>query len=110
MATRSVLRASRWPYDAFLFFLGCVGRSPRGHPPSASHCPCLVEDGLDGFLPRSELGGDVHQLACVGGGLATHLADQIVVGRASEECTDDVEVSDVGELGVLFEESVDVLT
>jgi hypothetical protein len=68
-----------------------------------------VEDGLDGFLPWSKLGGDVHQLACVGGGLATHLVDQIVAGRADEESTDDVGVGDVGDLGALFGESADVL-
>jgi hypothetical protein len=31
----------------------------------------LPEDGLDRLLARGELGGDVHQLACPGGGLAT---------------------------------------
>jgi hypothetical protein len=31
----------------------------------------LPEDGLDRLLTRGELGGDVHQLACPGGGLAT---------------------------------------
>jgi hypothetical protein len=34
----------------------------------------LPEDGLDRLLARGELGGDVHQLACPGGGLATQLA------------------------------------
>ena len=31
----------------------------------------LPEDGLDCLLARGELGGDVHQLARPGGGLAT---------------------------------------
>jgi hypothetical protein len=31
----------------------------------------LPEDGLDRLLARGELGGDVHQLACPGGSLAT---------------------------------------
>jgi hypothetical protein len=31
----------------------------------------LPEDGLDCLLARGELGGDVHQLACPGGSLAT---------------------------------------
>jgi hypothetical protein len=34
----------------------------------------LPEDGLNRLLTRGELGGDVHQLACPGGGLATQLA------------------------------------
>lgn len=35
----------------------------------------LGENGLDGLLPLSELGGDIHQLACLCEGLATQLAD-----------------------------------
>jgi hypothetical protein len=31
----------------------------------------LLEDGLDRLLTRGELGGDVHQLARLGGSLAT---------------------------------------
>jgi hypothetical protein len=34
----------------------------------------LPEDGLDRLLTRGELGGDVHQLACLGGSLATQFA------------------------------------
>jgi hypothetical protein len=34
----------------------------------------LPENSLDRLLARGELGGDVHQLACPGGGLATQLA------------------------------------
>jgi hypothetical protein len=34
----------------------------------------LAEDGFDRLLTRGELGGDVHQLARLGGGLATQLA------------------------------------
>jgi hypothetical protein len=34
----------------------------------------LPEDGLNRLLARGELGGDVHQLCCPGGGLATQLA------------------------------------
>jgi hypothetical protein len=50
----------------------------------------LGENGLDGLLPLSELGGDIHQLAFLGEGLATQLADQIMVGGAVEECPDDI--------------------
>jgi hypothetical protein len=70
----------------------------------------LVEDGLDSLLSRSEVGGDVHQLVYLGGGLATQLADQIVVGGTSEECSNDVGNGDVGELGVLLGELVNVFT
>jgi hypothetical protein len=35
----------------------------------------LVEDGLDDLSSRSELGGNVHQLACHSGGLATQLSN-----------------------------------
>jgi hypothetical protein len=34
----------------------------------------LLEDGLDRLLTRGELGGDVHQLARLGGGLAAQFA------------------------------------
>jgi hypothetical protein len=37
----------------------------------------LPEDGLDPLLTRGELGGDVHQLACPGGSLATQFAHQV---------------------------------
>jgi hypothetical protein len=50
----------------------------------------LLEDGLNRLLARGELGGDVHQLARPGGGLATQLAHQVVAGGAGEERADDV--------------------
>jgi hypothetical protein len=50
----------------------------------------LPEDGLDRLLSRGELGGDVHQLACPGGGLATQLAHQVAASGASEEHADDI--------------------
>jgi hypothetical protein len=34
----------------------------------------LLEDGFDHLLTRGELGGDVHQLARLGGSLATQFA------------------------------------
>jgi hypothetical protein len=69
----------------------------------------LSEDGLNRLLARGELGGDVHQLARPGGGLATQLAHQVAAGGASEECADDVRVDDVGQLGALLRESPDVV-
>jgi hypothetical protein len=45
----------------------------------------LPEDGLDRLLTRGELGGDVHQLARPGGGLATQLAHQVVASGTGEE-------------------------
>jgi hypothetical protein len=62
----------------------------------------LMEDGLDDLLTRSELGGDIHQFVRLGNGLGIHFADQIVVRGISEECFDDVRVSDVRELGALL--------
>jgi hypothetical protein len=50
----------------------------------------LPEDGLDRLLTRGELGGDVHQLACPGGSLATQLAHQVAASGAGEERTDDI--------------------
>jgi hypothetical protein len=56
----------------------------------------LPEDGLNRLLAGGELGGDVHQLARPGGGLATQLAHRVVAGGAGEERTDDIRVGDVG--------------
>jgi hypothetical protein len=50
----------------------------------------LSEDGLDRLLTRGELGGDVHQLARPGGGLATQLAHQVAASGAGEERADDI--------------------
>jgi hypothetical protein len=60
-------------------------------------------------LARGELGGDVHQLARPGGGLAFQLAHQVAAGGAGEECANDVRVGDVGQLGALLRESPDVV-
>jgi hypothetical protein len=69
----------------------------------------LPEDGLNRLLARGELGGDVHQLARPGGGLATQLAHQVAAGGAGEERADDIRVGDVGQLGALLRESPDVV-
>jgi hypothetical protein len=69
----------------------------------------LPEDGLNRLLTRGELGGDVHQLARPGGGLATQLAHQVAAGGAGEERADDIRVGDVGQLGALLRESPDVV-
>jgi hypothetical protein len=69
----------------------------------------LPEDGLDRLLTRGELGGDVHQLACLGGSLATQFAHQVATSGAGKECPDDIRVSDVGQLGALLRKSLDVL-
>jgi hypothetical protein len=50
----------------------------------------LPEDGLNRLLARGELGGDVHQLARPGGGLAAQLAHQVAAGGAGEERADDI--------------------
>jgi hypothetical protein len=55
----------------------------------------LPEDGVNRLLARGELGGDVHQLARPGEGLATQLAHQVATGGAGEERADDIRVGDV---------------
>jgi hypothetical protein len=69
----------------------------------------LPEDGHDRLLTRGELGGDVHQLAHPSGSLVTQFAHQVVASGAGEERTDDIRVSDVGQLGALLRKSPDVL-
>jgi hypothetical protein len=81
------------------------GRLPAGGPGLL----VLSEDGLNHLLARGEHGGDVHQLARPGGGLATHLAHQVAAGGASEERDDDIRVGDIGQLGALLRESPDVV-
>jgi hypothetical protein len=70
----------------------------------------LPEDGFDRLLTRGELGGDVHQLARLGGSLATQFAHQIAVSGAGEERPDDIRVGDVGQLGTLLRKPPDVLS
>jgi hypothetical protein len=50
----------------------------------------LLEDGFDRLLARGELGGDVHQLARLGGSLAPQFAHQVSAGGAGEERLDDI--------------------
>jgi hypothetical protein len=69
----------------------------------------LWEDGLDRLMTRDELGGDVHQLACPGGSLATQLAHQVAANGAGEERADDIRVGDVGQLGALLRKLPDVV-
>jgi hypothetical protein len=69
----------------------------------------LTEDGFDRLLSRGELGGDVHQLARLGGSLATQLAHQIAASGAGEERPDDIRVGDVGQLSALLRKSPDVV-
>jgi hypothetical protein len=69
----------------------------------------LPEDGLDRLLTRGELGGNVHQLARLGGSLATQLAHQVAASGAGEERADDIRVGDVGQLGALLRKSPDVV-
>jgi hypothetical protein len=50
----------------------------------------LTEDGFARLLTRGELGGDVQQLARLGGSLATQLAHQVAASGAGEERPDDI--------------------
>jgi hypothetical protein len=69
----------------------------------------LPENSLDRLLARGELGGDVHQLALPGAGLATQLAHQFAARGADEERADDIRVGDVGQLGALLRKSPNVV-
>ena len=62
----------------------------------------LPEDGFDRLLTRGELGGDVHQLARLGGSLAAQFAHQVAASGAGEERPNDIRVGDVGQLGALL--------
>jgi hypothetical protein len=62
----------------------------------------LPEDGFDRLLARGELGGDVHQLARLGGSLAPQFAHQVSAGGVGEERPDDIRVGDVGQLSALL--------
>jgi hypothetical protein len=62
----------------------------------------LPEDGFDRLLTRGELGGYVHQFTRLGGCLASQFAYQVPASGAGEECSDDVRVGDVGQLGALL--------
>jgi hypothetical protein len=70
----------------------------------------LLEDGFDRLLTRGELGGDVHQLARLGGSLAAQFARQVAASGAGEERPDDIRVGDVGQLGALLRKPSDVLS
>jgi hypothetical protein len=70
----------------------------------------LPEDGFNRLLTRGELGGDVHQLARLGGSLAAQFAHQVATSGAGEEHPDDIRVGDVGQLGALLRKPPDVLS
>jgi hypothetical protein len=70
----------------------------------------LPEDGLDRLLTRGELGGYVHQFARLDGSLASQFAHQVSASGAGEECPDDIQVGDVGQLGALLRKPPDVLS
>jgi hypothetical protein len=70
----------------------------------------LPKDGFDRLLTRGELGGDVHQLARLGGSLVAQFAHQVAASGAGEERPDDIRVGDVGQLGALLRKLSDVLS
>jgi hypothetical protein len=70
----------------------------------------LPEDGFDRLLTGGKLGGDVHQLARLGGSLVAQFAHQVAASGAGEERPDDIRVGDVGQLGALLRKLSDVLS
>jgi hypothetical protein len=101
-----LLAPSSWPSSS------CpAGRTPRGRLPAAVlRLLVLPEDGFDRLLTRGELGGDVHQLARLGGSLAAQFTHQVVASGAGEERPNNIRVSDVGQLGALLQKPPDVLS
>jgi hypothetical protein len=57
----------------------------------------------------SIVGDDVHQLVGSGGGVAAQLSDKLFASGSREEGHDDVRVGDVGKLGALFGETLDIV-
>jgi hypothetical protein len=94
---------------AFLLGAALSGRLGNIFRLAALGLLVLPEDGLNRLLTRGELGGDVHQLARAGGGLATQLAHQVAAGGAGEERADAIRVGDIGQLGALLRESPNVV-
>jgi hypothetical protein len=86
------------------------GRLGDVFPRASLRLLVLPEDGFDRLLTRGELGGDVHQLARLGGSLATQYAHQVAASGAGEERPDDIRVGDVGQLGALLRKPPDVLS
>jgi hypothetical protein len=70
----------------------------------------LSEDGFERLLTRGELGGDVHELARLGGSLAAQFAHQVAASGAGEERPDDIRVGDVGQLDALLRKPLDVIS
>jgi hypothetical protein len=68
-----------------------------------------TKDGTNRLLIGGEVGDDVHQTVGSDGGVAAQLSDQLFAGGAREEGHDNVGVGDVGELGALLGETLDVI-
>jgi hypothetical protein len=73
--------------------------------------PVLIaaKDGTKCLLAGGKVGDDVHQTVGSDGGVTAQLSDQLFVGGVREEGHNHVGVSDVGELGALLGETLDVI-
>jgi hypothetical protein len=69
-----------------------------------------TKDGTNRLLAGGVVGDDVHQFVGSDGGVAAQLSDQLFAGGAREKSHDDIGVSDIGKLGVLFGEMSDIVT
>jgi hypothetical protein len=98
-----------WLLLAFLLRVALGGRLGDVFLLASLRLLVLLEDGLDCLLTRGKLGGNVHQLACPGGSLATQFAHQVAASGSGEERADDIRVGDVGKLGALLRKSPDIL-
>jgi hypothetical protein len=68
-----------------------------------------TKDGTNRLLAGDIVGDDVHQFVGSGGGVAAQLPDKLFASGSREESHDDVRVGDVGKLGVLFGETLDIV-
>jgi hypothetical protein len=69
-----------------------------------------TKDGTNRLLAGGIVGDDVHQFVGSGRGIATQLPDKLFASGSREESHDDVGVGDVGKLGALFGETLDIVT
>jgi hypothetical protein len=68
-----------------------------------------TKDGTNCLLTDGEVGDNIHQTVGSDGSVAAQLSNQLFAGGIREEGRDDIGVSDVGELGALFRETLDVI-
>jgi hypothetical protein len=69
----------------------------------------IMEDGSHCLLAGGKVGGNVQELPSCAWALVSQLLDQLLAGGPREECSDDISVSNIGQLGALPREVPNVL-